>query len=62
MESTQYKLPPNPCDNANRLSKLLFVWTVPLFKKGYAKVLQLEDMFQPMTCDKSETLGNRLET
>lgn len=62
MESTQYKLPPNPCDNANFLSKIIFAWTVPFFKKGYAKVLQLEDMFQPMTCDKSESLGNRLET
>ncbi|XP_055319307.1 ATP-binding cassette subfamily C member 4-like [Sitodiplosis mosellana] len=61
MESTQYKLPPNPCDSANCLSKILFAWTVPFFKKN-AKVLKLDDMFQPMTCDKSETLGNRLET
>lgn len=62
MESTQYKLPPNPRDSANCLSKMLFAWTLPFFKKGYNKVLKLEDLFQPMKCDKSELLGNRLET
>lgn len=61
MESTRRKLPPNPRENANFLSVLFFVWTLPLFKKGYAKVLELEDIFQPLTSDRSESLGNRLE-
>lgn len=60
MESAKRKLPPNPREKANILSVLFFVWTLPLFKKGYAKVLELEDIFQPLTCDRSESLGNRL--
>lgn len=61
MESATRKLPPNPRENANVLSVLFFVWTLPLFKKGYAKVLELEDIFQPLISDRSESLGNRLE-
>lgn len=62
MEATEHKLPPNPCDDANFISKAFFTWVIPFFRKGYKKVLNLEDMYQPMSCDKSETLGNRLET
>lgn len=61
MESIQRKLPANPGEKTNILSCLLFTWTIPLFKKGYAKVLQLDDIFQPLKCDKSDVLGDRLE-
>lgn len=61
MESTQRKLPPNPGDNANYLSKIFMAWTFAFFKKGYEKILKLDDIFSPLKCDKSETLGNRLE-
>lgn len=61
MESTQLKLPPNPCEKANYLSKLFFAWTVPFFKNGYTKDLKIDDMYEPLTCDRSELLGNRLE-
>lgn len=61
MESIQRTLPPNPREKTNIFSLLLFTWTIPLFKKGYAKVLQLDDIFQPLKCDKSDALGNRLE-
>ncbi|XP_055304324.1 ATP-binding cassette subfamily C member 4-like [Sitodiplosis mosellana] len=61
MESIQRNLPPNPREKVNIVSLLLFTWTVPLFRKGYAKVLQLEDIFQPLKCDKSDVLGDRLE-
>lgn len=61
MESTQLKLPPNPCEKANCLSKIFLTWTVAFFKKGYEKILKINDICQPLICDKSETLGNRLE-
>lgn len=62
METSQQKLPPNPCDDTNFLSKLLFAWTLPFFKKEYKTEIKLNDLYQPMKCDKSELLGNRLET
>lgn len=61
MESSKRKLPPNPCEKANFLSKIFMTWTIAFFKKGYGKILKLDDVFQPLICDKSETLGNRLE-
>lgn len=61
MESSRKTLPRNPRERSNILSILLFTWTIPLFKKGYTKVLQLDDIFQPLPYDKSELLGDRLE-
>lgn len=61
MESIQRKLPSNPREKTNFLSILFFTWTIPLFKKGYAKVLQFDDIFQPLKSDKSDVLGDRLE-
>lgn len=61
MESTHQKLKSNPREKTNFLSIIFFAWTIPLFKKGYGKILQLEDLFQPLNSDKSELLGDRLE-
>lgn len=61
MESSQRKWPPNPRESANILSIIFFTWTWPLFKKGYQNILKLDDIFKPLRCDKSETLGDRLE-
>ncbi|XP_058446019.1 ATP-binding cassette sub-family C member 4-like [Malaya genurostris] len=61
MESIRRKLPPNPRENANLLSILTFWWTIDLFKKGYTKVLELQDLFRPLEVDKSDSLGDRLE-
>ena len=61
MESLKSKLQQNPRENANFLSILTFWWTVELFKKGYRKALELQDLFQPLNEDKSEELGDRLE-
>lgn len=61
MESTQRKLPPNPGENLNCISKIFMTWTVAFFKKGYEKILKLDDIFQPLISDKSQTLGDRLE-
>lgn len=37
-------------------------WTIDLFKKGYSKVLGVEDLYEPLKTDKSNVLGDRLET
>lgn len=61
MESTHRNLPQNPREKTNFLSVLFFTWTLPLFKKGYGKVLELEDIFQPLKSDRSDLGGDRLE-
>lgn len=61
MESNQYKLSPNPRESANCLSKILMTWSIPFFKKGFEKILKLENVFHPLKCDKSENLGDKLE-
>lgn len=61
MEAVHLELSPNPREKTNFLSIIFFAWTIPLFKKGYGKILQLEDIFQPLNEDKSNLLGDRLE-
>lgn len=61
MESSRRVLPSNPRENSNIFSVMFFTWTLPLFKKGYSKILELGDIFQPLGCDKSALLGERLE-
>lgn len=61
MESTQRKFLENPQENANIFSNIFFMWTIPLFKKGYGKVLQMEDVFRSLIADQSDSLGDRLE-
>lgn len=61
MESSKRKLDANPKENANILSILLFSWTIPIFKKGYRKVIEIEDIFRPLNEDRSDLLGDRLE-
>jgi ABC-type multidrug transport system fused ATPase/permease subunit len=52
---------PNPRENANLISVILFWWTVGLFKKGYHKDLAEEDLYSPLKTDASEYLGNKLQ-
>lgn len=61
MEHSKQKLPPNPYESANIVSKLFFIWTLPFFKIGYKKVLKVDDIYEPLRCDQAERLGNRLE-
>lgn len=61
MESVKRKMSANPREGANIFSILLFSWTIPIFKRGYSKVLELGDIFRPLNADRSELLGNRLE-
>lgn len=62
MDSPRPKLLPNPSEKMTLLPRIFFVWTISLFRKGYTKVLQLDDIYESLKCDKSETLGERLET
>ena len=36
-------------------------WTVGIFRKGYTKVLTVDDLYDPLKSDKSNILGDRLE-
>lgn len=61
MESSRRVLPINPREKSSILSILTFTWTLTLFKKGYSKILQLDDIFSVCECDRSEELSERLE-
>lgn len=36
-------------------------YTIGMFKKGYSKTLEVDDLYNPTTADRSEHLGDRLE-
>lgn len=59
--TTQRKLPLNPREKANILSKIFMIWTLPFFRNFYKKNLEFSDLYQPLTYDKFQTLGDRLE-
>lgn len=61
MDSFIRKLQRNPRSSSNFVSRLLFSWTIPLFKRTYYKVLQVSDVTEPLTQDRSNLLGDRLE-
>lgn len=48
-------------DNANILSKYCFWFMVPLFKKGWRRSLNFEDISAAPEADRSRVLGSRLE-
>lgn len=61
MESSCVKYSPNPYENANLLSRLLFAWIVPFYKKRKQNEINMSDVYEPLKCDRSEVLGDRLE-
>ncbi|XP_003699290.2 ATP-binding cassette sub-family C member 4 isoform X1 [Megachile rotundata] len=61
MDSSNVKSKPNPREKANLLSVLFWWWTIDLFKTGYKKVLQIDDLYNPLKNDRSNLLGDRLE-
>nr|XP_012230280.1 PREDICTED: probable multidrug resistance-associated protein lethal(2)03659 [Linepithema humile] len=61
MDSTKINSKPNPREKANIISVLLWLWTLKLFRTGYKKVLETEDLFDPLKSDRANLLGNRLE-
>ncbi|KAK4880096.1 hypothetical protein RN001_008242 [Aquatica leii] len=61
MDITKQTVNVNPRENANPLSVLFFTYTAGMFKKGYSKTLDVDDLYNPITSDQSAILGNRLE-
>ncbi|XP_076648329.1 ATP-binding cassette sub-family C member 4 [Halictus rubicundus] len=61
MDSSSVKSNPNPREKASLVSVLLWWWTIGLFKTGYKKVLQTDDLYDPLKTDRSHVLGDRLE-
>lgn len=61
METVRKKLKENPRDSANIFSVLTFSWVIPLFKEGFNKSLDTEDLFQSRKCDKSKILAEKLQ-
>ncbi|XP_044588303.1 probable multidrug resistance-associated protein lethal(2)03659 isoform X2 [Cotesia glomerata] len=61
MDATKTTTNPNPREKANFLSVLFWTWTLKLFRIGYSKILEPEDLFDPIKIDRSSVLGDRLE-
>lgn len=62
MDQSNQKLVENPAETANIFSKLTFFWTIGIFKRGYKKkILNVEDLYEPLKKDDSKKLGDRLE-
>jgi ABC transporter transmembrane region len=51
------KLSQCPRENANLISYLAFIWTIPLFLKGRKQTINDEDLFQPLHEQKAENLA-----
>ncbi|XP_020490124.2 ATP-binding cassette sub-family C member 4-like isoform X2 [Labrus bergylta] len=61
METLRREGKDNPLASANLLSKIFFCWLNPLFKVGYKKKLDEDDMYKVLPEDASERLGNELQ-
>lgn len=61
MESAYRTLSKNPRESASWISILTFAWTIPMFKRSYHNELNANDVFDPVTEDRSDRLGDRLE-
>ncbi|XP_033471879.1 ATP-binding cassette sub-family C member 4 [Epinephelus lanceolatus] len=51
----------NPAATASLLSKIFFWWLNPLFRTGYKRRLEEDDMYEVLTEDRSENLGHDLQ-
>lgn len=45
----------------NPFSVLFFGWTIPIFRRGYGKQMESNDVYEPFNEDRSNHLGNRLD-
>ncbi|XP_059748154.1 ATP-binding cassette subfamily C member 4-like [Bos taurus] len=52
---------PNPLQDANLCSRLVFWWINPLFKIGYKRRLEEDDMYSVLPGDRSQHLGEELQ-
>ncbi|XP_061696778.1 ATP-binding cassette subfamily C member 4-like [Syngnathoides biaculeatus] len=60
MEALRKDARDNPSSKANLLSKLFFCWLNPLFKIGYKRRLEEDDMYKILPEDASDRLGEEL--
>ncbi|XP_066141508.1 ATP-binding cassette sub-family C member 4-like [Euwallacea fornicatus] len=61
MDFTEEHVNPNPRDKSTPLGLLFFTYTYGMFKRGYLKTLEEQDLYNPIKSDRSMLLGNRLE-
>lgn len=61
METARQRLRESPHKAAGIFSKLFRTWTIPTFSNSYLRDHGIDDMYQPLECDRSEALGDRLE-
>ncbi|KAK3921166.1 Multidrug resistance-associated protein 4 [Frankliniella fusca] len=61
MDSSKRAGNPNPRDSASVVSKLFNFWLASLFRRGWKKTLEVEDIYDPPKADRSEDLGNKLD-
>ncbi|XP_069577159.1 ATP-binding cassette sub-family C member 4-like isoform X2 [Brachyistius frenatus] len=61
MEKVSQDAKTNPAASASLLSKIFFWWLNPLFKIGYKRPLEEDDMFEVLAEDRSEKLGQELQ-
>nr|XP_046237998.1 ATP-binding cassette sub-family C member 4-like isoform X2 [Scatophagus argus] len=61
MEEVSRAAKTNPAATAGLLSKIFFWWLNPLFSTGYKRRLEEDDMYEVLSEDGSETLGQDLQ-
>lgn len=61
MDFTKENVNPNPRDKATPFGLLFFTYTIGMFKKGYSKTFEVDDLYNPIKSDRSMILGDRLE-
>ncbi|XP_077583755.1 ATP-binding cassette sub-family C member 4-like [Stigmatopora nigra] len=61
MEALHKDVQDNPSSKANLFSKLFFCWLNPLFRIGYKRRLEENDMYKVLPEDASDRLGEELQ-
>ncbi|GLD66233.1 multidrug resistance-associated protein 4-like protein [Lates japonicus] len=61
MEPLRKEARDNPSASANLLSKIFFCWLNPLFRIGYKRKLEEDDMYKVLPEDSSDRLGEELQ-
>ncbi|KAM3608366.1 uncharacterized protein V6R79_023940 [Siganus canaliculatus] len=61
MELVRKEAKDNPSASANLLSKIFFCWLNPLFRLGYKRKLEENDMYKVLPEDASDRLGEELK-
>ncbi|XP_060517933.1 ATP-binding cassette subfamily C member 4-like [Cylas formicarius] len=60
-EARKYNTKTHPYLKANILSKICFTWIVPLFRKGFKRDLEEDDLYPALSAHDSTYLGDKLE-